>query len=75
MIDTKELLKALATGHGGIQIDVSETIVTVSTRYFPRVTVQRTSFDEAIVATALAVVQQMFCPMVIRDAILKVCCD
>lgn len=57
-----KLLNALAKGPGGVQINISETSVTVSTRYQPTVTRRGRTLEEATIAVALAISHRRSCP-------------
>jgi len=63
-VQVQELLDALAKGPGGVQINMTETGVTVSTRYHPSVTGRGRTVREA--AIKVARVLSKGCPILQR---------
>ena len=62
----QELIDALAIGPGGVQINVTEAGVTVSTRYRPTITARGNSIEEAVFAVAKKAYKYAYHPEVVQ---------
>lgn len=60
------LIDTLAKGPGGVQINVVETGVTVSTRYHPLITCRGRTIWEAAIAVAIMLGKHPSCPKEIQ---------
>ena len=70
-MNLQKLLDALAKGPGGVQINLTETSATVSTRYQPSVTGRGRTVREAAIKVAKVLSGGRSCPMVIQRAVLE----
>jgi len=65
----QELLDALAKGPGGVQVNVTETGCTVSTRYNPTVTRRGSNIQHAALLVAVELWRRKWCPHAVRVAL------